>query len=160
MWALGRDEGTAASGSCERETFPAQGRTHVDEAKWTTFKYNSTPPTSGPHDGATAIWSVYTEPVGQGHLVHNLEHGGIIVQYGERVPAATVDEIEAWYRDNPNGIIVAPLPKLGNKIALTAWTHLMTCSTFDEDAFSGFRDDYRAKGPEPFELEHLPPGSS
>ena len=154
----GGDESAAAAGWLDKP-FPSQGDRHVAEERWTKFKYNSTPPTSGPHDNATAVWSTYTEPVGQGHLIHNLEHGGIIVQYGDDVPANVVTQIDEWYRDDPNGIVVAPLPKLGDKIALTAWTHLRTCERFDEDAFSQFRDAYRAKGPEPFELEQLQPGS-
>ena len=72
---------------------------------------------------------------------------------------AAIDQIVAWYREDPNGMIVAPLPKLGDEIALTAWRHLATCSGFDEEAFSSFRDDYRFKGPERFPPELLAPGS-
>jgi hypothetical protein len=32
------------------------------------------------------------------------------------------------------------------------------CPTFDEDAFSTFRDDYRYNGVERFAPEHLQPG--
>jgi len=54
---------------------------------------------------------------------------------------------------------MAPLPKLGDKIALTAWTHLASCSTFDESAFKAFRDAYRGKGPERFPVSQLTPGT-
>jgi hypothetical protein len=105
-------------------------------------------------------------------LVHNLEHGGIVVQYGSEVPKETVDQIVAWYSDSPNGVVVTPLPPVADiaakapsdvdkKILLTAWTHLATCSSFSEDAFTDFRDDYRGPtgdAPEKFPLASLQPG--
>jgi Protein of unknown function (DUF3105) len=77
----------------------------------------------------------------------------------QRLPASTVNELRDFYRSSPNGIILAPLPRLGDKIALTAWTHLATCTEFDEGAYEKVRDAYRAKGPEPFRLQDLAPGS-
>jgi hypothetical protein len=156
----------------------AAGAGHVTELP-KGFKYNSFPPTSGPHDAQWVIWNVYDKPVPQINLVHNLEHGGVAVQYGSQVPKATVDQIVAWYSEDPTGIVVAPLPALGKRIALTAWTaeydgdpaadpssrithsegRLAMCPTFDEDAFSTFRDDYRYNGVERFAPEHLQPGT-
>ena len=79
-----------------------QGRQHVDKlAKG--FKYNSFPPTSGKHNPQPAIWNLYTQPVRSYTQVHNLEHGGIIVQYGDQVPAATVQEISDVVRAGPDG---------------------------------------------------------
>ena len=46
-------------------------------------------------------------------LVHNLEHGAVILQYGDKVPAAQVQRITAWYQQDANAVVVAPLPKLG-----------------------------------------------
>ena len=46
-------------------------------------KYNSFPPSSGPHYQQPAPWGIYTDPVKQTILVHNLEHGGIVIQYGD-----------------------------------------------------------------------------
>ncbi len=92
-------------------------------------------------------------------------------------------QIVAWYREDPNGLVVAPLPqvpeaeKLRDKIVLGAWHAeredpdnpqsetvreegvLATCSAFDEQELSDFRDDYRGKGPEAFPVEALAPGS-
>lgn len=152
-------EETAAAG-CTVETFPSMGRQHVTKRN-PSFDYNSSPPTSGPHYPEPAIWNVYTEPIEQILLIHNLEHGGIAIQYGEDVSDAEVQRIVDWYKPDPNGIVVAPLPRLGSKIAVTAWTHLMTCSNgFDEQAFASFRDAYRFKGPEQFPPEALTPGAN
>jgi hypothetical protein len=157
-----------AAAGCTREEFPSQGRNHVNELE-EGFEYSSTPATSGPHQPqplAPAVWGTYDDPVPQEKVVHNLEHGGVIVQYGPSVPEETVDNLLSWYRDDPNGLIVAPLPPelveddpdLESRIALTAWQNLQTCQSFDEEAFESFVDLHRGDGPEPFPVEALTPG--
>ncbi len=84
--------------------------------KWNTF-----PPTNGPHYGETALFGAYDEPLQQARVVHNLEHGGVYIQYGKDVPAATVAELKGFYDDHKNGTLLAPLPELGETIALGAW---------------------------------------
>jgi hypothetical protein len=138
-------------------------------------EYNTWPPTNGPHNPAPAPFDAYGEPVEQYRLVHNLEHGGVVIQYGRGIPESQIEEMVAWYRDDPNGIVIAPMPALGNRIALAAWTadvdavgnveegsgrgHLALCPRFDEGAFDAFLDAYRFKGPERFPPERLEPGS-
>jgi Protein of unknown function (DUF3105) len=162
-------------GPCVMKTYPPMGRQHVNKLS-AGFQYNSFPPSSGPHyppgPKAPAVWNIYDSPVDEVALVHNLEHGGIVVQYGSKVPQAAVAQIAQWYQPSPLGLVVAPLPPLADmhakapadaesRIFLTAWTHVATCSGFDEDAFSKFRDAYRGPGgdaPEKFPLEALQPG--
>ncbi len=157
------------AGGCTRQTFESQGQRHVEKLP-KGFKYNSTPATSGPHQPgplAPIVWGIYDEPVEQLAVVHNLEHGGVIVQYSPDVPAQTVQDMSAWYRADPNGLVVAPLPpalveekpELSNEIALTAWTYLQTCKQFNEEAFANFVDLHRGNGPERFPVSALTPGS-
>jgi hypothetical protein len=174
----GGGDGEAASGSlgpCTFQTFSPMGRQHVNKLS-AGFQYNSFPPTSGPHyppgPKAPAVWNIYDSSVDEIALVHNLEHGGIVVQYGSKVPQETVAQIAQWYQASPLGMVVAPLPPLSDlhakpstgaesKVFLTAWTHLATCTGFDESAFTKFRDSYRGPGgdaPEKFPLEALQPG--
>lgn len=155
----GGDASALADAGCTQETFPTQGRQHVEQLE-EGFEYNSFPPTSGPHNQTPAIWNIYDEPIEQFILVHNLEHGGIVVQYGDEVPAETVAQIRDWYASGDrNGILVAPFPELGDKIALTAWTQLSTCPVFDQNAFDAFVELHRYKGPERFPPEALVPGT-
>jgi hypothetical protein len=138
------------------------------------FKYNTDPPTSGMHYPLTILWGIYESPVNQLRSVHNLEHGGIIIQYGPKVPPGTVEQLSEFYREDPNGLVIAPLPSLGNKISLAGWTfdlarlnesgyegegHLALMPRFDEDVFQAFVDEYRFKAPERFEPELLAPGN-
>jgi Protein of unknown function (DUF3105) len=171
----GGETASGVDGACVIQTFPPMGRTHVQKLS-KDFQYNSFPPTSGPHYPVPAVYNIYDQPVPEIRLVHNLEHGAIVVQYGSQVPQATVQKIAAWYADGPLGMVVAPLPPLAemhakapanveSKIFLTAWTHLATCSSFDEGAFTRFRDDFRnpnGDAPETpnFPLSSLQPGGT
>ena len=146
---------------CTLRSFEGQGQQHTDNLN-AKIKYNSFPPTSGRHYFQPAPWGFYDEPLSQVQVVHNLEHGGVAIQYGNRVPAATRGQLEEFYREDPRGLVVAPLPRLEDRIAMTAWTvsdpgdeegligtgRLATCKHFDEDAMQAFLDAYRFKGPE------------
>ena len=177
LWLTARGGGGSAAlastlqdAGCTLRSYKAQSRNHV-LAVPKGFKYNSFPPTSGPHHPEPAIWNEYDQPVEQLRLIHNLEHGGLVVQYGSRVPRSTVNELGAFYRSDPNGMILAPLPRLGNRITMAAWTtpglrgtgrgegRLATCTEFDQKAFEAFRDEYRGKGPERLPVSALQPGT-
>lgn len=147
-----------AAGGCVATEEPAQGRDHVTESP-ALSSYSTFPPTSGSHHPVPVIWNVYDAPVEQFRLIHNLEHGGIVVQYGEDVQPDQVQAIVGWYQTSPDGIVVAPLPELGSDVGLTAWTHLLTCSDgFDEAAFTEFREAYRFNGPEALPQQTYAPG--
>lgn len=138
------------------------------------FKYNTEPPTSGLHYPLTILWGMYDSPVDRLRSVHNLEHGGIMIHYGDKVPDSTVEQLRDFYQADPNGIVIAPLPSLGNKISLAAWTfdlgrlsergyegegRLAVGAKFDENAFRTFVDEYRFKGPERPDPGDLAPGN-
>lgn len=150
--------GALRAAGCTFRTLPDQGANHIDSPSETP-RYNSDPPTSGTHLSQPAVWGAYDEPVEKQALIHNLEHGGVVVQYGDKVPEAAVAAINDFYSDDPRGLIVAALPKLGGKIALTAWTTLAVCPSYDSNAFDAFLDAYRFKGPERLPPDALQPGS-
>jgi hypothetical protein len=120
--------------------------------------WNSFPPTSGRHYGEWVRWGDYTEPQPLIKSTHNLEHGGVIIQYGSKVAQTDIAKINDFWQSDPNAMLVAPLPKLGSKIALTAWTQWAECTHFDEKAFSKFRSAFRYQAPEHFPKSALEPG--
>jgi Protein of unknown function (DUF3105) len=161
----------AADGAgCAYVSKPAvKPRSHTVEPDKRSPKWNTVPPTSGPHYAVPAVWGAYSEPLQQARVVHNLEHGGIFIQYGRDVPASTVEELRSFYEDHTRGTLLAPYPSLGKQIAVGAWTapeddpdngtaHLMKCEKFDEKAFSAFFDEFQFKGPERFPADMLLPG--
>ena len=170
----GDDARTALEAAgCTLSATPSLAGDHsVTTPSGTSPKWDTVPPTSGPHYQVPAVYGVYDEPVYQAQLVHNLEHGAIVVQYGEDVPQATVDQLKSFAQANPRGTIVAPYPALGDKIALEAWVvpdpsrpaegtaYLGKCTGFDENAFSAFFAAYQFQGPERFPPDSLLPGRS
>ena len=122
--------------------------------------WNSFPPTSGRHYGQWVLWGNYTEAQPLIKEVHNLEHGGVIIQYGNKVPRSEITKINDFWQSDPNAMLVAPLPKLGDKIALTSWTQWAECTRFDQNAFAKFRSAFRYHAPESsvFPKSALDPG--
>jgi hypothetical protein len=151
---------TIRAQGCQYRKYPALPRT----PHYSTLtpnpppKWNSFPPTSGRHYYQPLPFGLYTEAVPEIRLVHNLEHGAVILQYGDKVSAAQVQQINAWYQKDANAIVVAPLPKLGNKVALTSWTNWTECGGFDEKAANAFRKAFRYHAPEQFPKSFLDPG--
>lgn len=137
---------TLAAAGCKLRVLPEIPYQSITSYKGTTApKYNSMPPTSGVVGALGVVWDLYEVPVPQAGILVNLSKGGVAVQYGDRVPKPTVDKLKAFWNEDTNGMLLAPFPQLGDKIALTAWTRLATCTKFDDTAFHAFRSAYRYK---------------
>jgi len=163
-----------AAGCTFRDVKALEG-VHISDPEATPEEWNTSPPTSGPHFGQWVIWGEYDDPVRPAEAVHNLEHGGIVMYYGDDVPEDQVTALRSFYRSDPAAMLLSPLPSLNDQIALTAWHApdagegnldtargiLAQCPRFDEDAFETFRDAYRFEGPESPQIprESLQPGS-
>jgi hypothetical protein len=159
--------GSSARAACKVSTYPGLAPKHLTSLK-AQPAYNSFPPTSGPHYYLPAKWNIYVFPIPQLALVHNLEHGGIVVQYGKDVSKQAIAHIRSWYLKHSNALVVAPLPKLGDRIALTAWNappykqglaqakqaagtgYLASCTGVDAGAFTAFVKQHRYKSGERF----------
>jgi hypothetical protein len=124
-----------------------QGRTHVSAVP-KGFKANSVPRSSGPHSPQTIIYGAYTDEVPELNAVHNLEHGAVILYYGPRVPASTVDSMVGFYNEDPDGLIVSKHSNLGGDVAFVSWAHVARCPKFEEDVARKFIDEFAFKGPE------------
>jgi uncharacterized protein DUF3105 len=167
---------TMRDAGCTFNTYPGlpNKSDHSDVPTPTTkVKWNSNPPTSGPHYGQWALWGAYDRPVPLQMSTHNLEHGGIVMHYGPDVPQAEVEKLREFYRDDPNAMLLAPLPTMGDKIVLSAWYfdeskagdknyygegQQAKCTAVDAAAFKSFRDTFRYKGRERIPAENLQPG--
>jgi hypothetical protein len=148
---------------------PPHSPTHGDVPTLTSkVHWNTFPPSNGMHYGLWAVWGFYTEPVNPRNVVHNEEHGGIVLWWGPQTPQSEIDQLHALYESSPNSMFGTPIisfngQSLGSKVAITAWTgeptkyfrngyfgfgHVAVCPKFDEKAFTTFRDAYRGHGPE------------
>jgi Protein of unknown function (DUF3105) len=158
---------TMQKAGCTLQVAPALEGVHsITDPSKTSPKWNTDPPTSGPHYAVPAVFGIYEEPIELARLVHNLEHGGIYILYGKDVPDSTVEQLRSFYEHHKTGTIMAPLDRLGDKIALGAWvvdgdTHngfLAKCASFDENAFGTFFRTLQFRGPERFDPSQLRPG--
>jgi hypothetical protein len=159
---------------CTLQSVKAQPGRHSLTADGTA-DWNTDPPTSGPHFGfdaggnlGTVVWGAYSEPLQLARVVHNLEHGGVYIFYGDDVPDSVVGQLQTFYDRHKNGTLLAPYPKLGDKIALGAWVagggeakgQLAKCTKFDEEAYAAFFQGFQFKGPERFSAGSLLPGDN
>ena len=83
-------------------------------------------------------------------LVHNLEHGDVVIYY-DRPGAEVLATLRRWARrfDQPfQGLVVVPLEGLGTKVVLTAWGQRLELKPFDPELAAAFIDRYRGRGPE------------
>ena len=176
VFALGLAGGGEASAADAQEKLKAAGCTvtvkkavanvsnHSDfpDPEARSPKWNTDPPTSGPHYGQTLAYGSYREPIDIGRALHNLEHGAAYILFGNKVPDATITQLEGFYQDHLNGTVVAPYARLGKQIALGAWVVpglpeasndrgsgvLAKCDKFDDEAYDAFFDAFQFKGPE------------
>jgi hypothetical protein len=121
---------------------PSQGHRHLQTVNDPHEPYNSDPPTSGPHLSYIAPWGIHTRPIPPQLQVHNLEDGGVMVQYNCECPEI-VERLTAIVRSYDKFVILAPYPRMSRRIALTAWTRIDTFDDFDESRIRRFIEAYR-----------------
>ncbi len=93
--------------------------------------YNSDPPTSGPHTDALAAWIVHNEPIPKETQLHNLEDGGVVINYSCLDCPDLVERLKV-IAGRFDRVVLAPYPGLDRKIALTAWGRIDKFDEFDE----------------------------
>ena len=76
VWLATRSARTGRAG----QRFPIQGQQHI-QAGQTHPAYNSDPPTSGWHYDTPLASGFHEQPVADEQLVHNLEHGHVVIAY-------------------------------------------------------------------------------
>lgn len=121
------------------------GNEHIG-SEWAerSVDYSSTPPTSGPHVDKIARWGIHTDYIPGEVQLHNLEHGGVMVQYNCANCDDLVNKLASVVRRYKEHVILAPYPTMKSVVALTAWGRIDTFDDFNEtrivtffEAFSG-----------------------
>src|SRR5262245_12274128 len=145
---LNRADAALAQG----QQFPDAGRDHISAGQGHAA-YSSNPPTSGPHLPTPAHWGIYDQPVADETLVHNLEHGGIVISYNcpDGCPEL-VQQLKDLAGQYKSKIVLAPRPNkdVPYRITLTAWTWLDGFNDFDAARIKAFIAAHKDRGPELF----------
>jgi len=133
------------------------GRLHIAEGTDGTG-YTSVPATSGPHWSSAdspGPWGVYPNAQPQERMIHNLEHGGIVIWYQPALLSAddlaTLTQfVKQQITTDRFKVILAPWSgaDFGHPIALTAWDWLLYIDTVDLDTVRSFIDAHILKAPE------------
>lgn len=152
------------------QIFADDGNAHVTvgttcrspEAPCGQDPYSSLPATSGPHWDPSGIanWGVYSTPQNETQLIHNLEHGGIVIWYDpERLETEGIDALTQYVNaQTSSGIsgrykfILTPWggdEELPTPIAVTAWRYLLELEEADAGAINDFARAHYGRAPEP-----------
>jgi hypothetical protein len=120
--------------------------------------YTSVPATSGPHWSAAdspGPWGVYTNAQPQERLLHNMEHGGIVIWYQPALLSAEdVATLTAFVQQQITTeqfkVILTPWSgaDFGHPIAVTAWHWLLYLDTADLDQVRTFIGAHYGDAPE------------
>jgi len=131
------------------------GRTHITEGTQ-GGPYSSVPAASGPHWPQPIEWGVYTQAIPQEPVIHNLEHGGIVIWYqADQVSADDVQALTAytkrWNGTERYKVLLAPWQgeDFGHPMAIVAWTWLLDLDSVDTALMDQFIDQHYGQSPEP-----------
>jgi hypothetical protein len=156
-WSLAAVPTMATEGEAPGRAVSDQGNAHLQSPGSPHEPYNSDPPTSGPHVRWVAPWGVHKAPVPLEVQVHNLEDGGVVIQYNCDCPdlvakletfplhPAVTSIPRAMFRHGDqtgSRLVVAPYPAMKHKIALTAWGRIDTMDHYDETRILQFIKAY------------------
>lgn len=141
--------------------YPATAR-HVTSKVDYAAQGNSNPPAGGPHwsgrcgvDAAhsppicgPAAWDVYRTPWAPETLVHNMEHGGVVVWYNttnRTLIRGTLEPLVQSELEQSRLVLMAPYPDMeSEQIALTAWgrTETFPVSEYSDDRVKKFIETF------------------
>jgi hypothetical protein len=110
--------------------YPDEGHEHIPFPAFPHAPYGSNPPTSGPHTPYVAPWGVHDKPVANEVLVHNLEHGGVVLGYRCADCPDVVKALTALAEGYPM-VVVAPNPDLPAPVVASAWRHTLAVQRLD-----------------------------
>jgi hypothetical protein len=118
---------------------------HISPAEADAVVYQTLPPTSGPHFTFTIAPGVYETPIPDGLAVHALEHGHIVIRYAPATADGDVAELGRLAKRYGADVVLAPYPRLGHGIALTAWGRIDRLDRYDEHRIAAFVEQLRGR---------------
>jgi hypothetical protein len=143
------------------EDHPVMAAEHIPDGQQAT-NYNTDPPTSGQHYAQPAEAGFYEEAPVDEQLVHNLEHGHIVVYYNcSKLDASACDELKQGIRQAMESagvtentrtlkIVAVPRTSMENLVTYTSWGRMYRAEAFERDELLLFVEQNRNRAPEPF----------
>jgi Protein of unknown function (DUF3105) len=151
----------AAAAGCKLSSNPATSRDHIADLNQ-KVNYKQNPPNSGKHYQVPADDGLYNStPPKDVQLVHNQEHGRVVIWAKPSLPREARQQIRALFDEDSYQMVVVQRANMPYAVAATAWSaeptplgtgRTMGCDSWNEnviDALRAFRDEHRSNGPEP-----------
>jgi hypothetical protein len=151
----------AAAAGCKLSSNPATSRDHTQDINQ-KVNYKQNPPNSGKHYQVPADDGLYNStPPKDVQLVHNQEHGRVVIWAKPSLPREARQQIRALFDEDSYQMVVVQRANMPYAVAATAWSadptplgtgRTMGCDAWNEnviDALRTFRDEHRSNGPEP-----------
>lgn len=127
---------------------PDYGAEHSDDP----VQYEMKIPTSGTHSPHDLKFGFYEEKPANEMLVHNLEHGDIIIYYRKDADSVVASELEylAKFREAGAGVLAVPSEDIpeGKANVVTAWMKTMELPEYDGEKIGQYIYEHINKGPE------------
>ena len=118
-----------------------QGRKHIGRGE-AHEPYNSDLPVSGPHyadSSSPTNWGIHDEELPSEVLIHNMEHGGVVVTYRPDLPADQIKKLKELFNSpysnnkfKPIKAIVIPRAENKSPIVMGAWRYVMNLQQYNE----------------------------
>jgi hypothetical protein len=145
-----------AAAGCKDETIQAEGAGQHSTDPNERIKYASEPPSIGRHYQVPAEDDIYDEAPRTEMVVHDLEHGRILIWIRPDASPELLGQFKALYDEDPYHVIMLPRKELKQPFAVTAWVgqntgHTLRCKDVNDrtwDAIRAFKERYRDKAPE------------
>ncbi|MCW2921061.1 MAG: hypothetical protein JWL76_935 [Thermoleophilia bacterium] len=140
------DETRKRDGCTDVKEYESAGRNHTDGP----YTYEQNPPVSGDHNAVAKEWGLYDTTQPDGNVVHNLEHGHIVITH-KGLSQKEEDELLDQARINPYHLLVMPRkknPKDG--VYYSVWTAQVYCKKPSAAALQYMIEEWRDQGPELF----------
>jgi Protein of unknown function (DUF3105) len=154
-------EAAAEAAGCELKSSRGSGVASHTQTLDERVEYKTDPPTTGRHYFEPAPDGAYAQAPRDEQLVHNLEHGRVVVWFKPGMPKAERADLKALFDEDQYQMVLVPRGNTPYAVAASAWNRdpapggtgrLLLCDRMGPnifDAIRTFRDEHRSNGPEP-----------
>jgi len=130
-----------------------EGREHIKQTE--DKEYKNSIPTSGPHANP-AKWGVSDKELENKNIIHNMEHGGIVISYSPSLPESDISSLKKLFSEpypiedfRPTKAVIMPKKKQTKPLVLTSWDRVYELDNYDQAKIIEYYQNNIGRSPEP-----------
>ncbi len=123
-------------------TYSNLSRQHVT----TPVNYPQVPPVGGAHNPVWQNCGIYTQPIGNEHAVHSMEHGAVWITYQPTLSAQDVSQLTTLASGH-SYVLLSPYPNLPSPVVISAWGVQLKVTSASDPRLAQFLKYYE-QGPQ------------